>query len=505
MSKERAAQLVEAGVWLKLSGDLEGARKLFERAAKLDPDNERVKQLLEGKGEAPAPEPEPPMKIPTPRPQPQPPSGPELDWGVATGFKSQIIDTANLDADWGKLTGGTPGFAPQIPPVTEADVQRAPKRTLQWNAPSSDSNIQLAPQDDRAGKGTLLLHGANLPDAGASAPNPAEHALTITISGEAPIDSPPPSTPPIFARPKEGEEEIVLATISVSPVPGSLSISQTQPPPAVEQPPLETPRVETPRPPPPVAPAHPSPPTRTTALSWISSMERPQPEPEPGPVAGEEPSYPAALDPWADEASAPAAADPESLGFAWSWSASTPAAAASPPRTLDDAAESAWDASSNPGIKLETVVESGAALDLIDPGRVSKSAVVRQKNEIDTLLKGARDLLELDDHSGAMELIAKAEALAPDDADVKALKVRSEQTLLTMFESKLGKLESVPRVLLKDDEIIWLNLDHRAGFVLAQIDGTVSFDDLFSVSGMSRLDTARILAQLVEEGVISRG
>jgi CRP-like cAMP-binding protein len=60
-----------------------------------------------------------------------------------------------------------------------------------------------------------------------------------------------------------------------------------------------------------------------------------------------------------------------------------------------------------------------------------------------------------------------------------------------------------PRVVLKDDEIIWLNLDHRAGFVLAQIDGSVSFEDLFEVCGMSRLDTARILAQLVEEGVIS--
>ncbi len=35
MSKERAAQLIDAGIWLRLSGDLEGARKLFERAQKL--------------------------------------------------------------------------------------------------------------------------------------------------------------------------------------------------------------------------------------------------------------------------------------------------------------------------------------------------------------------------------------------------------------------------------------------------------------------------------------
>jgi hypothetical protein len=64
-------------------------------------------------------------------------------------------------------------------------------------------------------------------------------------------------------------------------------------------------------------------------------------------------------------------------------------------------------------------------------------------------------------------------------------------------------MDAMPRVLLKQDEIIWLNLDHRAGFVLAQIDGTLSLEDLFAVSGMSRLDTARILVHLKEQGVIS--
>jgi hypothetical protein len=49
---------------------------------------------------------------------------------------------------------------------------------------------------------------------------------------------------------------------------------------------------------------------------------------------------------------------------------------------------------------------------------------------------------------------------------------------------------------------MWLNLDHRAGFLLAQIDGTVSYDDLFALSGLPHLDTARILAALLQEGVI---
>jgi hypothetical protein len=121
---------------------------------------------------------------------------------------------------------------------------------------------------------------------------------------------------------------------------------------------------------------------------------------------------------------------------------------------------------------------------------------------VEVLLQGVRDLLDLDDHTGAMELLSKAESQAPGHPEVQRMREESERVLMAMLESKLGDLQKRPRVRLKDDEIIWLNLDHRAGFVLAQIDGSVTYDDLFALSGMSRLDTARILAQLVQEGVV---
>jgi len=124
------------------------------------------------------------------------------------------------------------------------------------------------------------------------------------------------------------------------------------------------------------------------------------------------------------------------------------------------------------------------------------------KGELDVLLEGAAELLDLDDCTGALELLRKARALAPADARVAALLARGERTLMAMLESKLGDTRNAPRLKLQPDEIIWLNLDHRAGFVLAQIDGQVSYEDLFALSGMPRLDTARILVQLLDEGVI---
>ena len=167
--------------------------------------------------------------------------------------------------------------------------------------------------------------------------------------------------------------------------------------------------------------------------------------------------------------------------------------------------QSAWDSNSNPGVHISQIRPGiGDAMDMVAPPPAPEEEDPLRE-EVQTLLQGAKDLLELDDHSGAMELILKAQQLSPSDPDVARMRERSEGVLLTMYESKLGPMDACPTVLLKDDEIIWLNLDHRAGFVLAQIDGTVRFEDLFEVCGMSRLDTARILAQLLEEGVISPG
>jgi len=46
MRKRRATLLVDAGIWLRLAGDEDGARKLFEQALALDPDNVQARQLL---------------------------------------------------------------------------------------------------------------------------------------------------------------------------------------------------------------------------------------------------------------------------------------------------------------------------------------------------------------------------------------------------------------------------------------------------------------------------
>ena len=191
-----------------------------------------------------------------------------------------------------------------------------------------------------------------------------------------------------------------------------------------------------------------------------------------------------------------------------------PAASAAPPPVAPVSAPSveieltsdAWGGEGE-GPTLLAPEEPGVSLELLaEPRTVSGLTplpVARDPHaEAVRMFERARELQNLDDHSGARELLLQAQALWPDLTGLTDALARSETKLQTNYESKIGKLSAIPRVRLKEDEVIWLNLDHRAGFMLAQIDGTLSFEDLFSVSGMSRLDTARILAQLLDQRVI---
>lgn len=123
-------------------------------------------------------------------------------------------------------------------------------------------------------------------------------------------------------------------------------------------------------------------------------------------------------------------------------------------------------------------------------------------DEAEVWMRGARELLALNDFSGALELLAKVLERKANHKEAAQLHEVCEQNLTLMYESKIGTMEARPRTAIPPDEIIWLNLDPRAGFVLAQIDGEVSFDDLYAICGLKRLDTARILCELLEQGVV---
>lgn len=187
------------------------------------------------------------------------------------------------------------------------------------------------------------------------------------------------------------------------------------------------------------------------------------------------------------------------------------AEAPAPVPTKGGFAPSPWD--DGPAAKATIVVEPDGGLDLEAVAEKSDlrtlvsdaqkgSGPAPTRHDVETWFRGARELFALGDFSGSLEMIEKILQVDPGHAEARGYLEQNEATLVAMYESKLGPLSGVPRLAIKPEEILWLNLDHRAGFLLAQIDGIVDFDDLFALSGLPRLDTARILATLIGDGVI---
>jgi hypothetical protein len=184
--------------------------------------------------------------------------------------------------------------------------------------------------------------------------------------------------------------------------------------------------------------------------------------------------------------------------------------------TLSDYAPSPWDQgpAQSPAIVLEgegggldlaTIDEQSDLKSLVpDQGRpVPTPPPAKPLSDVDVWMEGAKSLHALGDFSGSLEMIEKILKVDPGHAEARRYLEDNESTLIAMYESKLGAMASIPRLAIKPEEVLWLNLDHRAGFLLAQIDGSVNYEDLFALSGLPRLDTVRILATLLAEGVIT--
>jgi hypothetical protein len=114
-----------------------------------------------------------------------------------------------------------------------------------------------------------------------------------------------------------------------------------------------------------------------------------------------------------------------------------------------------------------------------------------------------QDRFSLGDYSGSLVI---AESLLSDDPrhdEAKKYADNCRNILEQMYTARLGPLDRVPYVAVPLEQLRWLSIDHRAGFVLSHVDGVSSLDQILDVSGMPLLDTLRILYELVQHRVVS--
>jgi hypothetical protein len=112
------------------------------------------------------------------------------------------------------------------------------------------------------------------------------------------------------------------------------------------------------------------------------------------------------------------------------------------------------------------------------------------------------DCYALGDYSRALQIAEQLLARSPDDLTARRYAQNCREVLTQMFAARIGPLDQVIRVVVSPEEVQWLSLDHRAGFLLSLVDGQSTVDEILDISGMTRLDALKILHDLTEQQVV---
>jgi hypothetical protein len=139
---------------------------------------------------------------------------------------------------------------------------------------------------------------------------------------------------------------------------------------------------------------------------------------------------------------------------------------------------------------------SGGALDLVASRQAPCSVAPPEP------LTEMRDRYAVGDFSGALALAERILGETQDHQEAARYAANCRDVLRQMYTARLGSLRQVPRVALPSDQIRWLTLDHRSGFLLSCVDGRSTLEEILDVSGMPVLDALRILCDLQQQSVI---
>jgi hypothetical protein len=118
---------------------------------------------------------------------------------------------------------------------------------------------------------------------------------------------------------------------------------------------------------------------------------------------------------------------------------------------------------------------------------------------------GPREMQEcyaVGDFSRALSIAEDILARTPDDMVARRCAQNCRDVLTQMFAARIGPLDQVISVAVSPDEVQWLALDHRAGFLLSLVDGHSTVDEILDISGMTRLDALKIIFDLTERQVV---
>jgi hypothetical protein len=111
-------------------------------------------------------------------------------------------------------------------------------------------------------------------------------------------------------------------------------------------------------------------------------------------------------------------------------------------------------------------------------------------------------LLEAGNYSSALVLAESVLVSDPKHAGALECAEFSRAALGDRYLENLGGRLAIPRVVMNPEEVRSAALDHRSGFLLSFIDGSMTIEEVLDVSSMPELDALRIMFELRMQGII---
>jgi hypothetical protein len=118
-------------------------------------------------------------------------------------------------------------------------------------------------------------------------------------------------------------------------------------------------------------------------------------------------------------------------------------------------------------------------------------------------MQDMQDRYAVGDFTGALVVAESILDANPEHEDAKRYAQSCREVLTQMYAARIGPMDQIAVVAVPPDQITWLSLDHRAGFLLSLVDGVSSIEEILDISGMTRLDALRIMYTLVQQNVIT--
>lgn len=120
----------------------------------------------------------------------------------------------------------------------------------------------------------------------------------------------------------------------------------------------------------------------------------------------------------------------------------------------------------------------------------------------DTRITSALKAYKAGDPERAWALLREVEREMPDRIDVQGYIVLARGECAKKFAREIGDKGRALRLTCKLEELKALNLRPEEGFLLSQVDGNVTIEELISLSSMDRVTTLESLARFLREGLV---